>query len=114
MMAAATSFLLALAGALFLALAMHRHALAQWGRAPITRQRAGLRLAGAATLLLSAVIILADAGWSFGLMLWPGLLTPAFGLATLWLSIRPKAAAGLAFSAFLVALATHVVMLALV
>ncbi len=113
-MAAATSFLLALAGALFLALAMHRHAQAQWDRAPTTRHRATLRLAGAATLLLSAVIILADAGWAFGLMLWPGLLAPAFGLAALWLSIRPKAAAGLAFSAVLTGLATHAVMLALV
>jgi len=113
-MAAGTTFLLALAGALFLALALHRHAQAQWGRAPVTHQRASLRLAGTASLLLSALIIMADAGWSFGLMLWLGLLTPAFGLAALWLSIRPKAAAGLAISAFLAGLTSHAVMLSLV
>lgn len=107
-MMATTSFLLALAGGLFLALAMHRHA-----RGPAHLHRPTLRVAGGITLFLSAAITVADIGWGPGLILWVGLLTPAFGLAVLLLSYRPGMAARTAFSCFFAGLGAHAVILTL-
>ncbi|ANY15552.1 DUF3325 domain-containing protein [Bordetella pseudohinzii] len=90
----AAAFCLAYAGFCALSMAMARHFEAVFGRGLRTGLRRALRAAGALALGLSLFLCARMDGWSYGIVLWTGMLTLA-GLLLIWvMTYRPRLAWG--------------------
>lgn len=80
----AAAFCLAYAGFTGLSMAMDRHFEDVFDREPTPAVRNTLRMAGSLALLASLLLCAYIAGWSYGTVLWIGMLT-ASGLLLIWI-----------------------------
>lgn len=97
-------FFLAYSGFATLSLAMERHYEDAFDRALPRNHQRGLRAVGTLILALSLWACALANGWSYGTIMWIGLLSAA-GLLLIWiLTYRPRMAWGLGGGAALLAL----------
>ena len=82
----------AYAGFAALALAMDRHYADAFGRgeSPSSGLRRGMQVAGCLGLVLSLAMLVANAGWAFGILYWLGVLTLAALTLALLLAYVPR------------------------